>query len=272
VTTLDLDTTISGTARAIRRDALVAIHAAQSGHPGGCLSAADLLAHLFRSELRGLGSDDPGRDRFVLSKGHAAPALYAAAAAVGLADPALLTTLRQPGSPFQGHPDLRFAPWVETSTGSLGQGFSVGVGLALGLRHQGLAGRVYALLGDGELQEGEVWEAAMSAAHFGLANLCAVVDYNKLQSDATNEQIMRLEPLDERWRAFGWHVVELDGHDLDAIAAAFAEARATGDRPTVLLAHTIKGKGVSVMENVPAWHGSVALRDEELAAALEEIG
>jgi transketolase len=258
-------------ARAIRRDSLVAIHAARSGHPGGSLSCADLLAHLFGQELEGLGTDDPGRDRFILSKGHAAPALYAAAAGVGLADPELLTTLRQPGSPFQGHPDLRFAPWVETSTGSLGQGFSVGVGLALGLRHQGLAGRVYVVLGDGELQEGEVWEAAMSAAHFGLANLCAVVDYNKLQSDAANEQIMRLEPLDERWRSFGWHVVELDGHDPGEIAAAFVEARATGDRPTVLIAHTVKGKGVSTMEGIPAWHGSVTLRDEELAAALEEL-
>jgi transketolase len=259
-------------ARTIRRDSLIAIHAAQSGHPGGSLSCADLLAHLAGRELRGLGSDDPGRDRLILSKGHAAPALYAAAAGVGLADRGLLTTLRQPGSPFQGHPDLRFAPWVEASTGSLGQGFSVGLGLALGLRHQGLGSRVYVLLGDGELQEGEVWEAAMSAAHFGLANLCAVVDHNKLQSDATNEEIMRLEPLGDRWRSFGWHVVELDGHDHDAIAAAFAEARATVGRPPVLIAHTVKGKGVSAMEGVPAWHGSVALRDEELAAALEELG
>jgi transketolase len=258
-------------ARAIRRDSLVAIHAAQSGHPGGSLSCADVLARLFGQELRGLGGDDPARDRFVLSKGHAAPALYAAAAGVGLADRELLTTLRRPGSPFQGHPDRRFAPWVETSTGSLGQGFSVAIGLALGLRHQGLPARVYALLGDGELQEGEVWEAAMSASHFGLANLCAVVDYNKLQSDATNAEIMALEPLGDRWRSFGWHVVELDGHDHDEVAAAFDEARTTLDRPTVLIAHTVKGKGVSYMEGIPAWHGSVALRDEELAAALEEL-
>jgi transketolase len=270
MTALSSDTTAE-TARAVRRDALVAIHAARSGHPGGCLSAADLLAHLFARELRGIGSDDPGRDRFVLSKGHAAPALYAAAAAVGLADRGALTTLRRPGSPFQGHPDLRFAPWVETSTGSLGQGFSVALGLALGLRHQGLDGRVYALLGDGELQEGEVWEAAMSAAHFGLASLCAVVDHNRLQSDDSNAAIMGLEPLAERWRTFGWEAVELDGHDPAEIAAAFAAARETEDRPTVLIAHTTKGRGVSFMEDVPAWHGSVALRDDELARALEEL-
>jgi len=261
-------------ARDIRRLAIAAIHAAGSGHPGGALSAADILAFLYGREL-GLTAQniaDSRRNRFVLSKGHACPALYAAAGLCGLVPLAQTVRLRKLGSIMQGHPHVVDAPWTETSTGSLGQGFSVAIGMALGLRHQQAQARVYALLGDGELQEGEVWEAAMCAAHYGLSNLCAIVDYNKMQSDYLNANIMGLEPLGDKWAAFGWRVEEIDGHDFAAIADAFAAARGEPARPSVIIAHTIKGKGVSYMENVPAWHGSVALRDEETQQALADLG
>lgn len=261
-------------ANRIRRLAIVSLYHAGSGHPGGALSASDILAYLYGVELNlWPGREaDPERDRFVLSKGHACPALYAAWAASGFLAPAQLKTLRQAGSPLQGHPHVVDMPLAETSTGSLGQGFSVAIGMALGLRQRKSDARVYTMLGDGELQEGEVWEGAMCAGHFGLGNLCAIVDYNKLQSDDRNETIMGLEPLADKWRAFRWRVIEIDGHDMEEMSQAFSEARRERFRPTVLIAHTVKGKGVSYMEDKPAWHGSVKLSREDTARALSELG
>ncbi len=237
----------------------------------------ELLVHLFHRELATEAAESRGQPpgtsgRFVLSKGHATPVLYAAAAGVGLLERGLLPTLRRLGSPLQGHPEVRTTPFVEASTGSLGQGFSAALGMALGLRHQRSRERVYALLGDGELQEGQVWEAAMFAAHHRLANLCAVVDYNKMQSDDENARVMGLAPLADKWRAFGWRALEIDGHDFEAIDEAFALARTEAQRPTVIIAHTIKGQGVSYMEGSPSWHGSVALTDSDLRRGLRDLG
>ncbi|MDE2465090.1 MAG: transketolase [Alphaproteobacteria bacterium] len=257
-----------------RKHAIAAIYHAGSGHPGGAMSCADILAALFGAELN-LWPDqpeDPDRDRFVLSKGHAAPALYAVASHFGFCSPRAALSLRKLGSPFQGHPHVLDLPWVETSTGSLGQGISVAVGMALGLRLRKSSARVYTLLGDGELQEGEVWEAAMSAAHYGLDNLCAIIDYNKLQSDNRNDAIMRLEPLAAKWRAFDWAVAEIDGHDVDALLRTFRRAGGSQGRPSLIIAHTIKGKGVPFMENVPTWHGSVKLTRAQAAEALAALG
>ena len=258
----------------IRRLSIVSLYHAGSGHPGGSLSASDILAYLYGVELNLWPSDPthPDRDRFILSKGHACPALYATWAAVGLIEPSLLRTLRHLGSKLQGHPHVRDMPLAETSTGSLGQGFSVAIGMAMGLRRRKSPARIYALLGDGELQEGEVWEGAMCAAHHALANLCAIIDYNKMQSDATNDVIMGIEPLADKWRAFGWRVIEIDGHDLEEMSQAFSEARLEHLRPTVIIAHTIKGKGVSYMEKIPAWHGSVKLSHEDCTRALTDLG
>jgi transketolase len=261
-------------AQHIRRLSIAAIYLARSGHPGGALSCADILAYLYQQELN-ISAEritDPNRDRFIMSKGHAAPALYAAAACSGFVDEKNVLSLRKLGSPMQGHPHVLATPWAETSTGSLGQGFSVALGIALGLRHQNQSARSYVLLGDGEMQEGEVWEAAMSASHFKLSNLCAVIDYNKMQSDDLNENIMGLEPLTDKWCAFGWNVVEIDGHDFGAIKDAFEQARSKTDRPTVIIAHTLKGKGVSYMEGNPAWHGSATMREDETLDALQELG
>ncbi len=257
-------------ARTIRRHALMAIHAAASGHPGGCLSCADLLAHLWRPQAPPTG--EPGRDAFILSKGHAAPALYAAAAGAGVIAPSEQGGLRKLGSSLQGHPSVRSTPWALASTGSLGQGFSVALGLALGWRYRGRKERVFALLGDGELQEGQVWETAMCAAHHRLGKLVAIVDYNKMQSDATNAEILALEPLAAKWRAFGWRVSEIDGHDHGAIAAALDWARRDEGAPAVIIAHTVKGQGVGYMAGSPAWHGSVRLSDDDLARALRDLG
>jgi transketolase len=258
----------------IRRIAVSLIAGAGSGHPGSCLSAADLIAALYFGELRG------GVDKFVLSKGHACPALYAALHLRGFFDRAALGSFRRIGGMLQGSPTTS-VPGIDATCGSLGQGFSIAVGLALGLIRVSDTrsvsdthgtGRVYVMLGDGELQEGQIWEGAMAAGHYQLANLCAIVDYNKLQSDDLNERVMRLEPLGAKWRAFNWHVRAIDGHDFDQIADAFAEARAARDKPTVVLAHTIKGKGVGYMEGVPAWHGSVKLKPEEIQRALADLG
>lgn len=261
-------------AREIRRIAIAAIYHATSGHPGGSLSCADVLAALYGSEL-GLNASNaasPDRNRFVMSKGHAAPALYAAWASFGLMDPKTALSLRKIGSVAQGHPHVLDVHLAETSTGSLGQGFSAAIGMALGLRHQRKTARVYTLIGDGELQEGEVWEGAMCAAHHRLSNLCAVIDYNKLQSDDRNAAIMGLEPLAQKWRAFGWHTLEISGHDIAAITASFDEARAINWRPTVVIAHTIKGRGVPYMEDQPLWHGSVKLTREQAETALLSLG
>jgi|HubBroStandDraft_1064217.scaffolds.fasta_scaffold00112_2 transketolase len=258
----------------LRICSLVAIYHAGSGHPGGALSAADLISYICGHLLAWPPSNGNGRagDRFVLSKGHACPVLYAAAAECGLIPHRMLLTFRKLGSPLQGHPHVLDAPWVETSTGSLGQGFSAAIGMAMGLRYQRSQARVYAMLGDGEMQEGEVWEGAMCAGHYKLDNLCAVVDYNKLQSDDSNENIMGIAPLRAKWEAFRWHVIEIDGHDVNQIDAAFTEAKQTAVKPTIIIAHTLKGRGVSFMEASPLWHGSVKLRDEELATALQELG
>jgi transketolase len=225
------------------------------------------------------------RDRFVLSKGHACPALYAALHLRGEFDRAALGSFRRLGGLLQGSPTTSI-PGIDATCGSLGQGFSIAIGLALGLREPAAVAdagrseshgaepgaRVFVMLGDGELQEGEIWEGAMAAGHYKLGNLCAIVDYNKMQSDDLNEHIMRLEPLDAKWRAFNWHVITIDGHNFDDIATAFAEARAKRDQPTVIIANTIKGKGVSYMEGVPSWHGSVKLKPEEISQALADLG
>ena len=255
----------------IRRIAVSLIHGAGSGHPGSCLSAADIIAALYFGEMRlpevAQGVSPADRDRFVLSKGHACPALYAALHLRGQFDRAALGSFRRLGGLLQGSPTTQI-PGIDATCGSLGQGFSIALGLALGLPQS----RVFVMLGDGELQEGEIWEGAMAAGHYRLGNLCAIVDYNKMQSDDLNARIMGLEPLDAKWRAFNWHVRAIDGHDFDEIGAAFADARATTDKPTVIIANTIKGKGVSYMEGVPSWHGSVKLKPEEIRRALADLG
>jgi transketolase len=265
---------LEAVAAEIRRLSIAAIHAAGSGHPGGALSCADILAVLYGTTLR-ISQSEPlheDRDRFLLSKGHAAPALYATWACFGLMSFEEVLSLRRLGSRAQGHPHVRDFALAETSTGSLGQGFSVAIGMAMGMRLQGRSPRVYAMLGDGELQEGEVWEGAMCAAHYGLANLCAVVDYNKLQSDDRNAAIMGLEPLAQKWRAFGWNAIEINGHDMAGILTAFDCAAGERSAPTVIIAHTTKGKGVDYMEDQPLWHGSVRLTAEQASAALAALG
>lgn len=258
--------------RQVRRDILTMTHAAGSGHPGGSLSSVEILVSLYFDQMTLAPSQpqDPDRDRFLLSKGHAAPLLYSVLARRGFFDPALLPTLRQLDSPLQGHPHMDRLPGLDCSSGSLGQGLSIANGLALAARQQGKTYRTYCLLGDGEVQEGQIWEAAMTAAHFGLDSVCAIVDDNGVQLDGLTREIMAVEPLNEKFRAFGWHVIDVDGHDLTALAAAFQEAKATRGKPTVLIARTVKGKGVSFMEGQPAWHGK-APNDQELAAALQEI-
>jgi transketolase len=265
---------VTQAARFARQHAISAIFHAGSGHPGGALSCADIIASLFGAELN-LWPDtvgDPDRDRFVLSKGHAAPMLYAVAAHYGYCKPRDALRLRRLNSPFQGHPHVGDLPWVETSTGSLGQGFSVALGMAMGLKIQDQSSRVYTLLGDGELQEGEVWEAIMCASHHRLDNLCVIIDYNKLQSDDQNANIMALEPLAAKWRAFDWAVAEIDGHDIPTILTTLRRAAATHGRPSCIIAHTTKGKGVPYMENVPAWHGSVKLTEAQADEALRALG
>lgn len=256
----------------LRKPILEMIAKAGSGHPGGSLSAIDLITTLFYGVLK----HDPqnptwaDRDRFILSKGHACPALYAVLGEQGYFDKALWGTLRQLGSPLQGHPELGKLPGAEASTGSLGQGLSIGLGAAEGARIQGKDFRVYVLTGDGELDEGQVWEAAMYAGARGVDNLVAIVDVNRQQLDGTTDQILTLEPLADKWRAFNWHVVTIDGHDFEQILAAYAEAKRTKGKPTAILAHTVKGKGVSFMENNLEWHGA-APSAEQLAAALLEL-
>ncbi len=264
---------VTGLCRRVRQLILASIYCAGSGHPGGSLSCVEILASLFQAGfLRGAAGEDPDRNRFVLSKGHACPALYAFGAATGLLAEDDLAGLRRLGSPLQGHPHVGDLPWVETSTGSLGQGFSVALGMALGVRHRGGRGRVAVLLGDGELQEGQVWEAVQAAAHHRVARLLAVVDFNGLQSDDHHSRVCNLEPLADRCRSFGWRVREVDGHDLAALREAVELPEATEGPPTVVLARTVKGRGVSFMEDAPPWHGSVRLSDEDLRHALAELG
>lgn len=251
-----------------RRAALGVIYHAKSGHPGGSLSCIDLITALFAAEKIG---KEFSISHLILSKGHAAPALYAVAADFNIVDPHELLSFRKINSILQGHPDVNSTQWVETSTGSLGQGLSVALGMALGFKYQNKSKNVFAVVGDGELQEGEVWESAMSAAKFRLDNLCVFIDYNKIQSDDFNSNIMPLEPLGEKWAAFNWNVLEIDGHNFAEILASIKVAKNFSGGPTVVIAHTIKGKGVSFMENIPAWHGSVTLKEEELVRALQDL-
>lgn len=259
-------------AREVRKDVLVAVHAAGSGHPGGSLSAADILTYLYFEEMQ----VDPkrpeaeGRDRFVLSKGHAAPAYYAALAERGFLPKADLATLRHTGSYLQGHPDRKHTPGVDMSTGSLGQGFSAAVGMALSAKLDGRAYRTYALLGDGELQEGQIWEAAMLAAARGLDNLTAIVDHNGLQIDGPVDAICSPSPIGEKFAAFGFHVIHADAHDFASLRSAFASARAAKGRPSAIVAKSVKGKGVSFMEGAVGWHGK-APDDAQFAQAMAEL-
>jgi transketolase len=270
----DIETQIARAALFARKHLIASIYRATSGHPGGALSCADIVAALFGAELNiwPTSVSDPHRDRFVLSKGHACPTLYAIGAWHGFCDKKEALNLRKLGSPFQGHPHVRDLPWVETSTGSLGQGFSVAMGIAMGLKMQKLRPRVYTLLGDGEMQEGSVWETAMCSAHHKLDNLCAIIDYNKMQSDALNGDICGIEPLADKWRAFGWTVFEIDGHNISDILSTLHLAASTRGRPSVLIAHTVKGKGIPYMEGSPAWHGSVKLSREQAETALTALG
>lgn len=250
------------------------IGAAGSGHPGGSLSATDIMVELFFDYMRidPKNPSWPDRDRLILSKGHAAPVLYAVMAEAGFAEtPASqLNTLRKLGSVYQGHPDVRFIHSLEASTGSLGEGLSLGIGMALAERLDRRPSRIYVVLGDGEIQEGQIWEAAMSAPFHKIDNLVAIVDYNRIQLDGFVKDIMELEPLAEKWRAFGWHTLEINGHDFTAIRHALEDAEATKTRPTCIIAHTIKGKGVSFMENNPAFHGA-APNAEQVKLALQEL-
>ena len=258
----------------VRRDIVNMLGAAGSGHTGGSLSSADLITTLYAAELRHDPARPqwPERDRFILSKGHGAPALYAVLARTGYFPLENLKTLRKLGSTLQGHPDMNKTPGVNMSTGSLGQGLSVACGMAAAARDDRgkCAYRVYALLGDGEQQEGQVWEAAMSAAHHGLSNLCALVDANGLQIDGAVCQVMNIEPLAAKWSAFNWNVISINGHDYSQILSALDAARAETARPTVIIAKTVKGKGISFTENQVCWHG-VAPNEEQVCQALNEL-
>lgn len=259
-------------ARQIRREILKATAAAKSGHPGGSLSLAEIMTVLYFEEmsLDPKNPQYPERDRFVMSKGHATPVLYAALALRGFFPVEELATFRQINSRLQGHPDMKYIPGVDFSTGSLGQGLSGALGMALAAKLDHSRRRVYAIIGDGECQEGQIWEAAMAAAHYKLDNLTVILDYNNLQICGEVCDVMNIEPLAEKWQAFGWHVVELNGHDFSQIRESICEAKSTKGKPTLLLAHTIKGKGVSFMENKAEWHGS-APNAEQLAQALAEL-
>ena len=263
---------MAATAKKLRRHVITMIGKAGSGHPGGSLSAAEIVTALYFKVLR----HDPAnprwaeRDRFILSKGHAAPILYAALAERGYFPGEELATLRTLGSCLQGHCDMTATRGVEMSSGSLGQGLSFGIGIALAGRLDARDYRVYVLLGDGECDEGQVWEAAMASAHFKLDNLVAIVDHNELQIDGWNRDVMNLEPLPEKWKAFGWHTIEINGHDLSQLIAAFDEAKRVRGKPTAIIAHTIKGKGVSFMENNVDFHGK-APTPAEMEKALEEL-
>uniref|UniRef100_UPI0038B36E32 transketolase n=1 Tax=Microaerobacter geothermalis TaxID=674972 RepID=UPI0038B36E32 len=256
----------------IRQEIVKMVTEAQSGHPGGSLSAADILTVLY-FHVMNVDPENPrmpDRDRFVLSKGHASPVLYATLAEKGYLPKEELATFRKINSRLQGHPSYKSLPGVDMSTGSLGQGLSAANGMALAAKLDKKPFRVYALLGDGEVQEGMIWEAAMAAGHYKLDNLTAFLDYNGLQIDGEVDQIMNPAPLDEKFRAFNWHVLVIDGHDLEQIIGAIEEAKATKGKPTMIIANTVKGKGVSFMENQCGWHGSAPNR-EQCEQALKEL-
>ena len=256
----------------IRRDAIDAVYSAASGHPGGSLSIAEILAYLYFEEMNidPKNPRDPDRDRFVLSKGHAAPGLYAALAERGYFPVEELKTLRQIDSVLQGHPDMKHIPGVDMSTGSLGLGISAACGMALAAKQMKQDWRVWTIVGDGESEEGQVWEAAMFAAHYKLDNLCAFIDWNGLQIDGAVKDVMNPTPLDEKFKAFGWHVIMIDAHDIAAIDAAVKEAKATKGQPTAIIAKSVKGKGVSYMENAVNWHGA-APKQEQYEIAVKEL-
>jgi len=258
-------------AQKVRIGIIEGVHSAKSGHPGGSLSCADILTYLYFKEMNIEPENPkmPSRDRFVLSKGHAAPALYSVLAHRGYFDVELLKTLRKPDSILQGHPDMKYIPGVDMSSGSLGQGISCAVGMALSAKHFGDNFKVYTILGDGECEEGQVWEAAMFAANKGLSNLTAFVDYNNLQIDGTIEEVNSAAPFDKKFEAFGWHTITINGNDFDEIEKAVEEAK-TIDKPVAIIAKTVKGKGVSYMENNVSWHGA-APNDELFAQAMEEL-
>lgn len=259
-------------ANKVRKDIVTAVHSAKAGHPGGSLSAADIYTYLYFVELN-IDPADPkkaDRDRFVLSKGHTAPGYYSALAERGFFPVEDLKTLRHTGSYLQGHPDMKHIPGVDMSSGSLGQGISAAVGMAAAAKIYGDEYRVYTLLGDGELQEGQVWEAAMLAGHRKLDNLVLIVDNNNLQIDGYISEVNSPYPIDKKFEAFNFHVINVDGHDFDQLEAAFKEARETKGMPTAIIAKTLKGKGVSYMEDKAAWHGA-APNDEQYAIAMEEL-
>lgn len=261
------------TATKVRIGIIEAVAAAKSGHPGGSLSMSDVLTYLYFKELRNLDPTDPkaeNRDRFVLSKGHCAPALYSVLANRGFFPVETLKTLRKPGSFLQGHPDMKGTPGVDMSSGSLGQGVSVACGMARSAKLQNRDYRVYAYLGDGECEEGEVWEAAMFAGHYKLDNLVAIVDYNGLQIDGRLSEVCSPEPIAPKFEAFNWNVICIDGHNLDEIEAAFEAAKRCKGKPTAIIAKCIKGKGVSFMEDKASWHGS-APNVEQTEQALAEL-
>ena len=263
---------LTKTAANIRLGILEGVHAAASGHPGGSLSIADIITYLYFSEMN-VDAKNPKweeRDRFVLSKGHTAPALYAALAEKGFFDKNALGTLRHIDSFLQGHPDMKGTPGVDMTTGSLGLGLSAACGMALAAKIDGKDFRTYAIVGDGESEEGQIWEACMFASHYKLDNLCVIIDWNGLQIDGPVAEVMNPTPHDKKLEAFGFNVISIDGHDFDAIEAAFANARATKGKPTAIIAKTVKGKGVSFMEDQVGWHGS-APGDEQYEKAVAEI-
>ena len=260
------------TANEIRKGIVSSVHSAKAGHPGGSLSAADIFTYLYFEELR-IDPKEPkkaDRDRFVLSKGHTAPGLYSALAERGYFPKEDLLTLRHVGSYLQGHPDMKHIPGVDMSSGSLGQGISAAVGMAIAGKMDDADYRVYTLLGDGEIQEGQVWEASMLAASHKLDNLVVIVDNNNLQIDGTIEEVNSPYPIDKKFDAFNFHVIKIDGNDFDQIDAAFKEAKTVKGQPTAIIAKTVKGKGVSFMENQVGWHGK-APNDEEYKVAMEEL-
>lgn len=266
------ETELSIIANKVRKHALTGVYSAKSGHPGGSLSIADLLTYLYFEVMNidPKNPKNPDRDRFVLSKGHTAPALYGVLAERGYFDKNLIPTLRKMGSILQGHPEMKKVPGVDMSTGSLGQGISAAGGMALAAKLDKKTYRVYAALGDGELEEGQVWEQAMFAAHYKLDNLIAFVDFNGLQIDGDIRKVMNPTPIDEKFRAFGWHVIISDAHDFNSLENAINEAKAIKDKPTAIIMNSVKGKNVSFMENNAAWHGA-APNEEQYNQAIAEL-
>lgn len=255
----------------VRKNIIEMIYEAKSGHPGGSLSCADIITYLYFSKMKVDVNNpkDANRDRFVLSKGHAAPALYSVLAEKGFFPKRELKNLRKLGAMLQGHPDAKNIPGVDVSTGSLGQGISNAVGMALGLKNDKSSAKVYTVLGDGEIQEGLVWEAAMAASHYKLDNLVAILDYNGLQIDGKNEEVMNIYPVDKKFKNFGWNVTICYGHDFDEIHRAFEKLETTSGKPNIIIAKTIKGKGVSFMEDQARWHGQAPSYEEKEKAIME---